>query len=427
MAAADHVLPTPSKWRLDNGLTVLHLPIDQASLVTTAVSYRAGASSEVDELMGTAHFLEHMMFKGSSGFGPGEIDRRTQLLGGWNNAFTSHDLTVYLFGFASDRWQDALAIEADRMRSLTLDTAEVESERKVIEEEISMYMDDPWDSLELEVQRILFGAHPYARPILGTRDTLERIDSSVLGRFHATHYGPQNALLAVAGDVSREHVEEAVKRHFDDIAPRPADAAEPRERHARATPVRLREALRVERRKGETPRFLLALPAPCATDLDHPHVLAALTVLASGRDSRMHQRLVEELRLCSSVSAEVTESVDAGVSTIAAEALPGVDSALLENEVMEILNRARVEPPTSAEIDRARAVLIADWVYAHERIHQRAVLAATAETLFDADFPARYFRSLRASDRNDFERVAESWLAPADGSVTGWSLPGRRA
>src|SRR5207244_7983610 len=122
----------------------------QAPLVASVLYYRVGTRDEPAGRGGVAHFLEHMMFKGSARFGPGEIDRRTQALGGINNAFTSHDSTAYYFNFAADRWTEALTIEADRMAGLTLNPDEVASERQVILEEIAMYASEPWDALELE-------------------------------------------------------------------------------------------------------------------------------------------------------------------------------------------------------------------------------------------------------------------------------------
>jgi zinc protease len=112
---------TPRLERLSNGLTVCLVENHQAPIVTSALFYRAGTRDEPQGHGGVAHFLEHMMFKGSARYGPGEIDRRTQALGGTNNAFTSHDATGYYFNFASDRWTEALEIEADRMTTLTLD------------------------------------------------------------------------------------------------------------------------------------------------------------------------------------------------------------------------------------------------------------------------------------------------------------------
>ena len=157
--------------RLDNGLEVVVLENDSSPVVTTAMTYRFGARDDPAERAGLAHFLEHMMFKGSAGFAAGEVDRRTRRLGGSNNAFTSHDATTYYFSFGRDRWTEALDIEADRMRGLLLVPEEVEAERAVILEEIAMYQAEPWDGLERAVQERLHRAHPYGRPVLGDAET----------------------------------------------------------------------------------------------------------------------------------------------------------------------------------------------------------------------------------------------------------------
>ena len=158
------------------------------------------------------------MFKGSARFGPGEIDRRTQSLGGSNNAFTSHDLTAYYFSFSADRWQEALAIERDRMTALTLDADEVASERQVILEELAMYRDEPWDALELAVQAELFPGHPYGVPVLGTEHDLASIDRASLADFHRRFYRPANALLVIAGDLGPETAQR-VEAAFGDLPP----------------------------------------------------------------------------------------------------------------------------------------------------------------------------------------------------------------
>jgi zinc protease len=386
-------------------------------VVTTVLSYRVGAAHEQPEISGAAHFLEHMMFKGSAGFGPGEIDRRTQLLGGWNNAFTSHDATAYIFGFASDRWEVALAIEADRMRGLILDPEEVDSERKVIGEEISMYLDDPWDSLELEVHRQLFGKHPYGRPILGNRESLAEIDGASLRRFHTTHYRPWNAVLAIAGDVRRGNLEEALETHFGEVGGGEEDGSVDLPKGQR-----LSDVLRVEKRRGSTGRFILAMSAPPATDPDYARLVFTLAVLGGGRSSRLHRRLVEDLRLCSRISADATESVAWGLSLITGEALPGADPAAIERVILEELARLREELPSQEELARAHSMLVADWIFGHERIHQQALLVAMAETLFDSEFPARHLRAMGECSGVDVMEVAQEYLSPSAGAVVGWSL-----
>ncbi|RMH16387.1 MAG: insulinase family protein, partial [Acidobacteria bacterium] len=224
-AALPAVLPPARVERLANGLTLCLVENRQAPLVTSALVYRAGSRDDPPGQGGMAHFLEHMMFKGSRRFAVGEIDRLTRLLGGTNNAFTGHDATLYYFSFAADRWHAALEIEADRMSALALDGGEVDSERRVIRHEIAMYQDEPWDALELEVSRARFPDHPYGRPVLGTAGELARIDGPALAAFHRRYYRPDNAVLVLAGDLD-DGAFDAAARAFEDAGRERGEALE---------------------------------------------------------------------------------------------------------------------------------------------------------------------------------------------------------
>jgi predicted Zn-dependent peptidase len=198
--------------RLDNGLTVCLHKNPQAPVVTTALWYRVGTRDETLAHGGVAHFLEHLMFKGSARFGPGEIDRRTQALGGSNNAFTSHDATAYYFNFAADRWRQALEIEADRMAGLRLEPDEVASERQVILEEIAMYEDDPQDTVFDVLGEAVFGAHPLGRPIIGRAPVIRDTPIDVIAEFHARRYVPGSVVIAAAGSVDHDAIVELATR-----------------------------------------------------------------------------------------------------------------------------------------------------------------------------------------------------------------------
>ena len=403
--------------RLDNGLTVCLLENRQAPVVTIALGYRAGTRDEAPGHGGTAHFLEHMMFKGAARFGPGEIDRRTQALGGANNAFTSADLTVYYFNFAADRWTEALAIEADRMTSLTLDPAEVASERQVILEEIAMYDSEPWDALEVAVAARLFSPHPYGRPVLGTRAELLATDAGVLRDFHRRFYRPDNAVCVVAGDVGDEALGE-VERALGEI---PAGASR---RAGPTPPERLPQGLvRLTRHKGEVARMLLSLPGPAGDHADHAPMRLLTTLLAGGRTSRLHRLLVDELQLCVWVSADVNDGLDTGQITIAAEVVPGVEPGGVEAAVLAQVADLLRRPPDAEELERARQVAIADWVFGHEKVHQQAVSLDTALALFTLDHWDRHMRSLQEAGAERLLEVAERYLQVERCAVLGWSLP----
>jgi zinc protease len=404
--------------RLANGLEVVLLANSQAPVVSTALCYRVGARDEAPGAGGTAHFLEHMMFKGSARYGPGEVDRRTQALGGSNNAFTSHDVTAYWFSFAADRWGEALEIEADRLRGLRLDPAEVDAERQVIEEEIAMYEDDPWDSLELAVQRRLFGEHPYGRSVLGTAEELARVGAAELAAFHRRHYRPDNAVLVVAGDFGADALAR-VEAAFGDLPPTGES------RDELLPPERRHQVARLERKKGELTRFELALPAPPPDHVEHAPLRLAATLLADGRASRLQRAVVEEGQLCLGVSVSLAESVLASATTVAADLLPGSDAGEVESRIDAELTRLREEPVSETELERARRVFFADWVHGVERIHEQALLAGVAAALHDLAQPERLIAAIAEVTPASLRAAAARWLDPAAGSVVGVHLPER--
>ncbi len=408
--------PEVETTRLGNGLVVAVMAERHTPIVATALAYRTGARDDPGDRGGMAHFLEHMMFKGSPRYGAGEIDRLTRALGGTNNAFTSHDLTLYYFTFAADRWHRALDIERDRMANLDFDPQEVDRERQVILEEIAMYEGEPWDALEQEVAAAVFSPHPYGRPVLGTRGELKASETADLHAFHELYYRPANAVLALAGDVG-DGVLQRVEKAFaglDGVAPeRPRAEPAPRQPGLR----------RVERRAGEVARMMLSLPAPGATDPDHPWLRLLVAVLGSGRSSRLHRALVDEGQLCVGVSADVAESLDAGAVTVALEVLPGVAPEKVEATVLAELARLHAEPPSAEEVARARKIIMADWIFDHERVHQHAFLVAMSLTLFDLEHPWRYLERLLAAGPAELAEIGERYLDPEASGVLGWSLP----
>jgi len=399
-------------------MTVCLLENHQAPVVTSALCYRVGARHEPPGLWGIAHFLEHMMFKGGARFGPGEIDRRTQLLGGSNNAFTTHDATAYYFSFASDRWRLALDIEADRMAGLTLDPREVDAERDVILEELAMVRDDPWDALGEAVRERFHGPHPYGRSVLGDPAALAATGADELAAFHRRFYRPSNAVLVVAGDL-----DDGVLGDVESLWGAPTVApGEMTTTAAASTPDGLE---RLERWRGDVPRMLLALPGVAATDSAYPALRMLSVLLGSGRTSRLHHALVDAGSLCSGVAVDISETVEPGMWSVSAELVPGVSPRRVEERVMAELERARRQPFTAEELERGRRILLADWVFGHERVHQQALTMAWSAALFDPGFPARQMEEAVACDAVTLQEAARRFLDPERSGVIGWSLPRR--
>src|SRR6266540_2334382 len=214
---------------LDNGLTVLTRELHSSPVVTAMIWYRVGSRNEELGQTGKSHFLEHMLFKGTERFKKGEIDLLTLKNGGGNNAFTSHDFTAYYFNFASDRWQIALEIEADRMVNCAFEPEEFEAEKKVVIEELKTGLDSPWGLLLQEEEAIAYKVHPYRNPIVGWLQDVERATVEQQQAYYHRYYHPNNATLVIAGDFDTDAVLQKVDRAFSSIPAGPPPAPMPLE------------------------------------------------------------------------------------------------------------------------------------------------------------------------------------------------------
>src|SRR5262245_11081210 len=174
---------------LPNGLRVYLKPMAGSPVVSVKVAYKVGSADEDLAHTGLAHYLEHLMFKGTEKLFPGDIDRLTLRNGGANNAYTTEDMTVYHFDFAADRWEPALDVEADRMRNLRIDARhEFEGEKKVVVGELQANEDSPWD-LELKaIVPLLFNKGPYGHPVIGEREHVFGATADIIKGFYDRWY-----------------------------------------------------------------------------------------------------------------------------------------------------------------------------------------------------------------------------------------------
>jgi zinc protease len=412
-----------TEHKLENGLTVLLAERHHDPVVTVMIWYRVGSRDEEEREAGVSHFLEHMMFKGSRRFGKGEIDRVTTSLGGSNNAFTTSDHTAYWFEFASDRWEKALEIEADRMRHLLLDPAEFESEKKVVLEELSMGDDDPWRVLSREVQMALFPRHPYRRPIIGFADTLAAVGPETMREYHARHYRPGNAVLVVSGDIDPARALTSIREHFEAI---PAGTSSDRPRAFLPAIAEPTGEHRLEIRwDDEGRRLCIAWPtAKVATDEDWALDLAA-TVLAGGKLSRLYRRLVLEKHLATSVSSHNDTRVDTGAFWLFVEAASKASTAELERAIDREIEDLRSRDIGAAELARAKRLLAAGDA------HESETVSDIAEDLGEFAVDANWRLALEAqahlaavSARAVRECAAK--LLRKERRVVGWCLPGKK-
>lgn len=364
------------RHRLDNGLTLLTREDHSVPIVTTMVWYRVGSRCESPGNTGTSHFLEHMLFKGSARFRKGEIDYLTARNGGNNNAFTSHDYTAYYFSFASDRWRQALEIEADRMRNNEFDPDELERERQVILEELKMDLDNPWGALRQAVEMASFERHPYRFPVIGLYEDLVRLSREQVIDFYSRFYSPSNATLAIVGDFETGATLKRVEELFA-----------PLENGNIPDIITFPETRRTDQKRIElempthVPRMLIALPAPSIAQPEHFAAEVLDNIFSEGKLSRLYRRLVEQERVASVVDSEFNETLDPHLFFIRAELIEGISPHEAEEIIFDELHKLRQDPVSDAELIRAKNQSIVQTLEDFETSMGQAVQIGLMEVL----------------------------------------------
>ena len=359
-----------------NGLTVLIKELHDKPVVATMIWYRVGSRNEEIGQTGKSHFLEHMLFKGTDRYKKGEIDLITHLNGGANNAFTWLDFTAYYFTFAADRWAVALEIEADRMRNNTFAEEEFASEKKVVEEELRIGLDGPWEALENEVWATAFRQHPYHWPTVGWLDDLEAASGSDMKAYYEKWYHPRNATLVIVGDFDAAEALQKVEELFGQIPPGPE-----------APPLKIVEPpQRGEKRlivKKETPveRLLIAYHTPAVAHPDSYALKIAEVLLSTGKSSRLYQRLIETDHSVTKADATYHDHIDPTLLYLQAELRPGVMLGDVERAIYDEIDRLKHADISQAEIDKAKRQIEASLVLGCEEPLQQAILLGQYETI----------------------------------------------
>ncbi len=351
----------PATVTLPNGLQVVVIEDHIAPVVTEMVWYKVGAADEVKGKSGIAHFLEHLMFKGTDKIKPGEFSKIVAANGGNDNAFTSWDYTAYFQSIAKDRLPVIMEMEADRMQNLRLSDAVVNPERNVILAERRQTLESvPAARLNEQVNAAFYLNNPYHIPIIGWRSEMEQLTTADAMAWYNKWYGPNNAVLVVSGDVTLAEVQSLAEKFFGPIPRkdiparnRPVDPPDTSERR-----VILRDA------QVSQPVTLKLFPAPNYHTAEGNEAYAlevGVQILGGDSASRLYNRLVVEKRIASGVATGYSQdSVDPGAFEIYASPAAKIDIAALESAVDAELDDIRAHGVTQAEVDSAKTRLTQD-------------------------------------------------------------------
>ena len=366
---AHAVVFNPETFTLKNGMEVVVVNNPRVPVVTHMVWYRVGSADEEPGESGIAHFLEHLMFKGTKKREPGEFSEIVARNGGHENAFTSYDYTAYFQTIAVDKLETVMELEADRMTNLVITPKEVEPERQVVlEERRSRTDNNPGAILGEHINASLFLNHPYRNPIIGWEHDIKALNIERILAFYKRFYRPNNAILVVAGDMAAEKLKPLAEKYYGFIPAGPpvkrSRAQEPLHKSAR------RVTHRDKRVRQPSWRRTYLAPGLLWGDKRHAYPLQLLSnIVGGGASSRLYRKLVVEDKVAVSAGAYYAGDGN-GPGRFVFYASPSVDVSMddLEKAVEAEIAKFIKNGVSERELKRAKVRMQAEAVYARDSL-----------------------------------------------------------
>jgi zinc protease len=417
--------PKVTHTTLPNGLEILVIPDHRVPLVSHMMWYRVGSADEPMGKSGIAHFLEHLMFKGTEKIAPGEFSKIIARNGGDDNAFTTQDATVYSQRVAKDRLKLIMEMEADRMANLRLLPDDVDNERKVILEERRTRVDnDPSSIMAEQMGAALYLAHPYRIPIIGWEHEMRGLSREDALAFYKRFYVPNNAILIVAGDIEADEVIALAREVYGPLKA----SAEPVKRHRVSEPepsAARRVVLKDERIAKTTLSRHYLTPSEANAAPREAEALELLTaILGTTQTGRLYKKLVVEEKKAASAGGWFSGSgLDFGRIGLYVIAASGVSPESVEASMDAVIADVRDHGVTEAELERVRNSEIAQVIY---RADNQGNLASsygwalvTGRSIDDVSQSAERYAAVTVAD---VQAAARKYL-DIKRSVTGVMIP----
>lgn len=399
---------------LDNGLDIVVIPDRRVPVVTHMVWYRNGSGDDPLRKSGIAHFLEHLMFKGTEKHPAGTFSHLVASLGGQENAFTSYDYTAYYQRIAREHLGTMMAFEADRMTGLVLDDSAVDPERLVVLEERRMRTDtDPAAQLSEALAAALYTHNPYGTPIIGWQHEIETLDRHDALAYYGRFYTPENAILVVAGDVGADEVVALAQETYGRI---PARGERPRRERAREPLPVASKRVSIADARVEQPYLQRAWLAPSVRTQAGAEAYALellAEILGGGQTSLLYRHLVldQGVAVNAGASYHATMLDDSRFDVYAVPA-PGVTLEALDAAVGQVIAHLVDNGVSAPELARARTRFIAEMIYAQDsQVHMAHIYGsalAIGETVADVQ---QWTARIEAVDAEAVREAARRFLS----------------
>lgn len=424
-ARAATIPPVEYRHRvLPNGLEVYAIQDRSNPTVAIQVWYHVGSKDDPDRRSGFAHLFEHMMFKSTKNMPSEMLDRLTEDVGGWNNATTLNDATVYYEVVPANYLETLLWAEGDRMASLNVDDANFGSERDVVKEEYRYrVLAPPYGKLFHAIDAESFVKHPYKRPGIGSIEDLDAATLDDVRAFHSTYYRPDNAVLVVAGDFEPRQLDAWIDQYLG-VVPKP-ESAIPRmkiEEPARTSEKRVTEY----GASVPLPAIALTWLVPAASNEDAVPLAVVSTLLTEGESSRLRERLIRG-QIAQEVFSQADTREDLGIFAVASIMASGHDAAEAEKVIREEIASLASKPVPPAELAKAKNLMITSELRDRETGNGKAFGLGEAVTIdHDAEAVNTSLAKLQALTAEDVQRVAKKYLVDGKAVVITYVDEGER-
>ena len=407
------VFATDAKmFKLDNGQTVVIQEVRNNPIVTIDTWVKTGSIDEDDSNNGVAHFLEHLFFKGTKNYEPGEFDKILETKGAITNAATSKDFTHYYVTIPSKDFDLAIELHADMMMNPLIPRSELEKERKVVLEEINKDLTNPSRILYENLNSMLYKNHPYKRKVIGKSEVIETITRDKILEFYNKNYSPSNMITIVIGDIDTNYTLERIKELFNSKNKKQIKNTYPKE-----LPL-TKQVKKLEHIKTESGYMLIGFRGTPIESKDAFALDILATILGDGRSSVLYQILKEKKRLAFSVDAGNSTFKDDGIFYISANFEPE-KCKQVEDTIFTEIKRIQENGITDEQLNLAKNIIERETYYSRESITNIATeIGYTMVLTDDIKFYDNYLDNIKNVSKADIKRVANKYLGQNKSAIS---------
>jgi zinc protease len=398
-----------NRFSLDNGLRVLVHEDKSTPLVALNILYDVGSRDEDPGMTGLAHLFEHLMFGGSVNIP--EYDLPLQMVGGENNAFTNNDFTNYYLTIPSENIETGFWLESDRMLELDFSQKNLDTQKNVVTEEFNQrYLNQPYGDAILKLRPLAYKVHPYRWPTIGMDIThLENTDLEKVKKFFFSHYAPNNAILALTGNITYDHACRLTRKWFGPIENRKVQS-----RNLPSEPAQNEERiLTIDKDVPSSALYKVWHIGP-RNSMDFYTLDLITDLLAGGESGRLYTKLVREKKLFSEINAYITSDIDPGLIIIQGKLMKGIDIQHAEEAVNEVIKGLQNKIGIRDEMEKVKNKFESSTVFSNTSILNKAINLSFYELLGNPELINQEVDAYRMVSQKMVIEAARRYFIPSN-------------